>query len=277
MNDDIPYLLRGVTPVSTDSSILVSSSKYLNDPRLREWIATQFLRKNGPDYPSPYAAYSLLKILEELMDEEAVDAMIQAERSKNPKLDAWFRERFVSSFVKEDLAKYRPDTVGGIFYSQLQQGFEINILPEFEPKSDFEYFRRRALQTHDFEHIISGGGPDAIGEMIPAYVRLTNLHTHMSPALATELSMIHLFSINQIIFRSFMHYPDTWLTAIECIQRGCRIGQQSDLIITHRYEDVFDMTVAEARKVLGVRGAEDINTSQVSLLTEPWRIGQAAE
>ena len=37
--DDIPYLARGVNLLGTDSSVLVSSSKYLNHPKLREWIA----------------------------------------------------------------------------------------------------------------------------------------------------------------------------------------------------------------------------------------------
>lgn len=27
--NDIPYLLRGIAPVTTDSSVLISSSKYL--------------------------------------------------------------------------------------------------------------------------------------------------------------------------------------------------------------------------------------------------------
>ena len=47
MNDDIPYLLRGINPVATDSSVLVSSSKYLNNPELRDWVATHMLRRSG--------------------------------------------------------------------------------------------------------------------------------------------------------------------------------------------------------------------------------------
>lgn len=49
--DDIPYLARGVNLSGTDLSVLVSSSKYLNSPKLREWIALIALRKNGPDLP----------------------------------------------------------------------------------------------------------------------------------------------------------------------------------------------------------------------------------
>ncbi len=55
--NDIPYLLRGVTPVATDSSVLVSSSKYLNHPRMRDWISTITLKRNGPDRPAQAEMY----------------------------------------------------------------------------------------------------------------------------------------------------------------------------------------------------------------------------
>ncbi|WP_240345003.1 hypothetical protein [Novosphingobium sp. THN1] len=48
---DMPYLARGIMPVETPSSVLVSSSKYLNNPRLRDWLAMILLRRNGPDLP----------------------------------------------------------------------------------------------------------------------------------------------------------------------------------------------------------------------------------
>ena len=66
--DDIPYLARGVNLLGTDSSVLVSSSKYLNSPRLREWIAFIALKKNGPDFPPAAEMYQLLPILNELRD-----------------------------------------------------------------------------------------------------------------------------------------------------------------------------------------------------------------
>ena len=59
---DIPYLMRGVMPVDTHSSVLVSSSKYLNNPRLRDWLATIALRKNGPDFPPPAEMHEFLGI-----------------------------------------------------------------------------------------------------------------------------------------------------------------------------------------------------------------------
>lgn len=39
MADDLPYLARGAQPMTTESSTLISSSAYLNEPRLRDWLA----------------------------------------------------------------------------------------------------------------------------------------------------------------------------------------------------------------------------------------------
>ena len=38
MADELPYLARGAKPVKTDSTVLVSNSDYLNEPRLRDWV-----------------------------------------------------------------------------------------------------------------------------------------------------------------------------------------------------------------------------------------------
>ena len=54
--------MRGVVPVGTESSMLVSSSKYLNHPRLREWVAMILLRKNGPDFPAQAEMYEQICI-----------------------------------------------------------------------------------------------------------------------------------------------------------------------------------------------------------------------
>lgn len=84
---DIPYLMRGVMPVGTESSMLVSSSKYLNHPRLREWVAMILLRKNGPDFPAQAEMYPLIGILDELRDHDRIEALFTEERKTNTLLD----------------------------------------------------------------------------------------------------------------------------------------------------------------------------------------------
>ena len=60
---DYSYLMKGIGSVETDSSVLVSSSRYLNDARVRDWVATHLLRRNGADVPTPSDSIQLVEIL----------------------------------------------------------------------------------------------------------------------------------------------------------------------------------------------------------------------
>lgn len=262
---DYSYLMQGIKPVETESSVLVSSSRYLNDARVRDWVSTQLLRKNGADVPTPSDSIQLVMILREVQDIDHINELFAQERRKNPELDVWFKEGFSSSFTLDDLKEYDPDTVGGIFYTQLSDNsLDVNIVPPFEPKNDFEYFQLRAGQTHDLEHIMGYGGFDFIGELVPYYMRLTNLFVHMSPELAGELSAFSILGSTRIITRAVLHYPQTWLITQNAMERGAKVGRESAPIYMMKYEDVFHMTPDEAREKLGIKGAVYADTSPAS-------------
>lgn len=262
---DYSYLMQGIEKVPTESSVLVSSSKYLNDARVRDWVATHLLRRNGPDVPTPSDSIQLVQILREVQDIDHINGLIAAEREENPQLDAWFKEGFISTFGLEDLKKYNPETVGGIFYTQLSNNaLDVNIVPPFTPKNDFEYFNLRAGQTHDLEHILGGGGFDFIGELVPYYMRLTNLFVHMSPELAGELSAFSIFGSTRIITRAVLHYPQTWLITQNAMERGAKVGRESAPLYMMRFEDVFAMTLDDARETLGIKGVKMVDTAAAS-------------
>lgn len=262
---DYSYLMKGIGTVETESSVLVSSSRYLNDARVRDWVATHLLRRNGSDVPTPSDSIQLVQILREVQDIDHINALFAAERKQNPALDAWFQEGFVSTFQRQDLADYGADTVGGIFYKQLMDNdYQVDIVPSFTPSNDYEYFQLRAGQCHDFEHILGGGGFDFIGELVPYYMRLTNLFVHLSPELAGELSAFSILGSTRIITRAVLHYPQTWLITQNAVERGARVGRESSPIYLMRYEDVLALTPEAARGVLGIRGAVTADTSQAS-------------
>jgi adenine deaminase len=120
--NDVPYLLRGVKPLTTQSSVLISSSKYLNDARMREWTATIALKRNGPDMPPQAEMYEVIGILDSLRDYDELEAMLTEERRVNPMLDDWFTEDYVPDLLPRhhrielrtaDLqAAAAPDTMG---------------------------------------------------------------------------------------------------------------------------------------------------------------------
>jgi len=263
--DDIPYLLRGVERIGTRSSTLVSSSPYLNHPRLREWLALVLLRRNGPDLPPPAEMFEFPQILREIRDHAAIEDLFRAERKINPKLDAWLTRRHLSHYKREDFAKYAPGSVGSIYYRYLvDRNFEVDLYPWREPETTLDYFEWRYLQTHDIEHILTGASYDYMGELIPYWVRIANHFKTFSPKLAGELSVFHLFGSLRYTVRTMLHYPETWPTALSCIQRGIRVGESSEPFYFTDMEDIFHLPLAEARKVLGIRNAEDIDTGKVA-------------
>jgi len=261
---DMPYLLRGVASIETESSILVSSSKYLNHPRLREWIAMILLRKNGPDFPPPAEMHEIIGILDSLRDFDHIEEMFAAERKVNPVLDRWFAAGFISKYTIEDFAGYAAGSVGRIFYDQMKGGdYQIQIVPWKEPKTQFEYYNLRSGQTHDFEHILCGGGFNFMGELVPYWYRLTNIFKYIkNPELAGELSILQILGSLRYTVRTLLHYPAIWPTAVDAIRRGIAVGQASEPLFLAKIEDVFHLPLQQAREVLGVRGAEDVDTER---------------
>ena len=104
--------LNGRRMMGTESSVLVSSSAYLNDSRVREWVATESLRRNGPDYPLLYGMPSLLNGIGDSRDHARIEELVTAERRINPAFDAFVGEHFLSTFTLDDLAACPSGSVG---------------------------------------------------------------------------------------------------------------------------------------------------------------------
>ncbi|MEO9461397.1 MAG: Coq4 family protein [Marinomonas sp.] len=260
--DETPYLARGVELLGTDSTILISSSKYLNDPRLREWVAKIALKKNGADVPPAAEMYELIQILQDLRDFDRIEALFTEERKSNPALDAWFSEWFCSDYTIEDLKDCAPGTVGGIYYKAASTGnYDVQIVPNFKPQNQWQYYSLRAGQTHDYEHILTGGGFNYIGELLPYWFRLATIDTHIqNKELAGEMNVMGILGTTRYLIRTVLHYPETWGAALKCIEQGIAIGRKSEPFWMAKMEDVWNTPLDEARDQLGVRGAEDIDT-----------------
>jgi ubiquinone biosynthesis protein Coq4 len=251
--------------VPTASSVLVSSSKYLNNARMREWVATEFLRRNGPDAPTPSGAHHLNAIMKDIQDYGEIDGLFAAARKTWPALDRWFEERFISTYTLQDLKKFPPESVGGIYFAHLaRNNLEIDIVPRVEPKGDFEYWSLRGVQNHDLEHILGGGSFDSIGDLVPGFLRLSYIYKFFPPRLASLLGAKQYFLSTRFISRTALHYPECWRATWDAVARGRRVGEASEAFFLARYEDIFHLTPAAARVELGVRDAVDIDTGAIS-------------
>ena len=265
--DNLAYLMTSVKPVATQSSVLVSSSPWLNHPVLRDWIATQYLRRNGPDrMTASDTADGLIPLLGELRDPARVAALIAREKDINPRFRAWVEERFISQLRREDFAGYAPGTVGGIYYRyQVDHNIQLNLAREMiVPKDDFDFMRFRFGQIHDYEHIVAGGGFDTLGEVFPYFVRLSSTFTHLTPDLALAFGDIYILGGFRLPLRSALNYPECFLSVLENMARAIRIGMKSEPVFMAKFEDVLELTPAAARVALGIREAEDVDTAAVS-------------
>jgi ubiquinone biosynthesis protein COQ4 len=267
MSNDVPYLLRGMNPTHPVSSGLKSSSRYLNNAAFRDWVAFILLKRNGPDIPPQAEMYDFLKFIPEVYDLALIEELFTRERKRLPKLDAWFNERYVSTYSKPDLAQFAPETVGGTFYKYLARpGFEVEIVPwtKVPNKTQLDYFNLRAFQNHDIEHVLIGAGFDYIGELIPYYFRINTYFKVFSPELAGQLGSFQLFGALRYTVRTMLHYPECWPAANEAIGTGMQIAAQSTPFLFEKLEPYFALPVAEARQRLGVRGVKEMDTERLS-------------
>ena len=271
MTHPIPYLARGGAAVTTDSTTLVSSSVYLNEPRLRDWLATAFLRKSGKDSPTTHDAYKLYGILQDVFDIDRIEALFTAERQRWPELDAWFAQGFSSSFSVADLLANPDGSFGHRFGKYIcDNGFEIDIVPRFVPRNQFEYFSLRSGQTHDLEHILTGGGFDILGELIPYFARLSNLPRFLDPELVGLINVGQVLGALRLISRTGLHYHSAFPAALAAMRCGMTVGDQSGPYWMRRFEDAFHLPLAEARAALGIVGAVDLDTRAASLTWEEY-------
>jgi ubiquinone biosynthesis protein COQ4 len=269
MKRDYSYFTKNVSEAETISSVLRSSSKWLNHAGLRDWLVTQYLRRNGPDMPMPADTSSgLAQALDDLRDVKEMTRLIDAEKEKKPEFKAWLEERPYMDLTLEDFAKFPPDSFGGIYYRYLvDNGYELNLSWGYEkPETDLDYIRIRSGQIHDFEHLMTGGGFNSLGEMLPYFFRQTNPFAHFSPELAARLSEIYLFGGYRLVLRAYLHYPQIWTVVVDLMQRGFRIGQESESSHMMRYEKALHLPIPEARDFLGYRHAEDVDTVEAGLI-----------
>ena len=266
MKRDYSYFHKGIEQVSTTSSSLVSSSRFLNHAGLREWLQLHLLRRNGPDLPIPAdPTLGLAQALSEMRTPERMQTLIDAEKERNPAFRDWVEEKYLSPLTEDDFAKFPKESFGGQYYKYITEyGIALNFgWANTPPASDWEFIQKRNGQIHDFEHLMTGGQFNSLGEILPYMVRLSNPHTHLTPEVATEFSLIYIFGGSRLLFRSFLHYPETWPIVLEMMEQGLAIGRASDPIMMMRYEDALHLSIPEAREKLGYRNAKDIDTSEL--------------
>lgn len=255
------FYLNGRRTVKTESSVLVSSSPWLNDARVREWVATESLRRNGHDYPLLFGLPTLMQATDEVRDVEAAERLSDEERKRNPAWDRFLTEAFVSTYTKEDLRAYPEGSTGRLLFAYMDEfdlSPELNsrILdnPEWKPANVLDYWNLRMGQTHDLYHILGEVGFGSVAEYFIAGVVTGNAFRHLGAELAGALMTVNTLIMFPWMTRTMLHYPAAWPTLWRNLTHGYEVGQQSDMLFTQHFEDIMHLPPAEARAALGWRG-----------------------
>lgn len=249
------------------STMLSSTSKYLNDPRLRHWVAVESLRRNGPDMDHYGGPLEIIDIFRGLDDIDEINRLLGEARARDAKLDAWFEARYLIPHDLEALAQLPEGTLGREYQKMLaEQGLQADFLPFDSTATDYDYMLRRQSQTHDIEHVVIGYRYDPLGEFGLIAARQTNMARFLGAELMEHLSVVSNLLLSTAIARFGCHYPHLLPPLYKALGEGQRIGQQLKTgIFMPRYEEMFEWTVEEVRAHLGVVHGPDYEDTMWSL------------
>ena len=249
--DEARYLMGEAEPAT--SSVLISNSQYLNNPRFRDVYGQMGLKRDAGDLPPAYLVPEIQRAFGEVTDEALMERLIGEARQTRPDFAEWLDQRFVSHFDAEELKSYRPGTLGAdVCKFIVDSGLEIDFMFRAEARSDLEYLNKRRVQVHDIEHMVTGFDPSPVGEQALMVANMTAVERYFEPELAAELNRFSSFLISTSIMRAGLHYPKLMDSYFEGIARAWALGnRQPRPLFMIRWEDYLDWPIADIRAHFG--------------------------
>lgn len=250
------YLKGGKKVLTTESSVLVSSSKYLNSAKVRDVVAQEMLRKLGHDVPPAFLVPEALEAFGELIDFPHVFALFEAEKAAKPEFKAWLEARYISNVKAGDVEHCKPGTLGAHVYDFItNSGLQLDFQFRFEPSNDLEYFHKRFSQGHDIQHMVTGMGVDPVGELGLIMLNTESYFRYFSHELAGELTKFSTFLVSSGLMRANLHYPATMPAMLDAMKVGVDVGRNLKQPLFYvRWEDFWDCQIAEIQEELGIIG-----------------------
>jgi ubiquinone biosynthesis protein Coq4 len=255
--DESDYLKGGAQPLATASSILISSSKYLNSAAMRNVVAQEMLRKVGTDLPPAYFIPEMNAAFNEVTDYPYILQLLAAERARLPEFAAWLDARFLSDFTPAAVAEFRPGTLGELVHGfVVESGFDIDFMFKGAPADDYQYWLKRFVQSHDIQHMVTGFDVTPIGEYALIMLNTVNYCDYFCPELAAELTRHTTLQVTCGMMRANLHYPRTLPLLLEALALGRAMARDLRRPLFYvKWEDYWDNSVAEIREDLNIRGA----------------------
>jgi len=249
------YFNGAIKTISTESSVLVSSSKYLNHAELRNLIVQEMLRRNGPDLPNTAFIPEVAQILMMMEDFPRVFELFEMEKARLPRFREWLDKQSLADFKKDEVKDCAPGTLGAALYDfMVNSGYELDIFyREIQVVNDFTYYLRQTALTHDIEHIVSGFGPNHGGEVALLTANMHSKVRYFHPELANFFNRIATYLKAKTIMKDGLHYPEAMVINLEAEYRGAEQGRNwAYPMILADWRGMVDWSIEDIRKELNI-------------------------
>ena len=255
---DFAYYNGSGPAITTESSTLISSSKYLNHPELRTLIAQEMLRRNGNDLPNTAYIPNVVKIMMELEDWPRIFELFEEEKARLPEFKAWLDGRKVSLFTREELEGAKPGTLRAVIYDfVVHSGYNMDHFYQgMEIKTDFDFYMKERTHTHDIEHMITGFETDHCGEIALLAANSRALYKFFKPELAAFFNRTSAYLKAKTIMKSGLFYPECAAEEMNAEDIGAAQGRAwKHPLFLIPYRDMLDWQVKDIREEYGITEA----------------------
>lgn len=266
---DRAYFNGNIRKVETESSVLVSSSKYLNHSGLRILIAQEMLRRNGPDVPNTAYIPEVAQILHDLEDMHSIIGLFEAEKARLPQFKRWLERRSLSNFTLAETKDCRPGTLGAAIHDFMaNSGYQLDLFfQEIQVVNDFTFYLRQTALTHDIEHMVSGFGPNHGGEVALINANMHAKSRYFVPELANFFSRIAYYLKAKTIMKDGLFYPEAMAVNLEAEYLGAQQGRNWKYpLMLVDWREYIDVQISDIRAELGVTPVIDNRWDQTNRL-----------
>lgn len=249
------YFNGAMERVQTDSSVLVSSSRYLNNAELRHLVGQEMLRRNGTDMPATAFIPEVAQQLMLLEDFPRILALFEEEKARLPQFKTWCDNRLLSDFKKDEVRHCAPGTLGAaLFHWMDTSGYELDLFyREIEVVNDLTFYLRQAALNHDIEHLVTGFGPNHGGEIALLVANLHSRTLYFHPELAAFFNRIQIYLRSKTLMKDALHYPAALAINIEAEFVGATQGRNWNYpIMLAEWRTMVDWPMDKIRAELGI-------------------------
>jgi ubiquinone biosynthesis protein COQ4 len=252
---DFDYFNGAIKKIGTESSVLVSSSPYLNNARLRDLIAQEMLRRNGADVPNTAFIPEVAQIFHQLEDHATLFRLFEEEKQRLPEFKEWLERRQLADFKAEEVKDCAPGTLGAVIYDFLaNSGYQNDFFFQgMKIETDFDFYLKERTLTHDIEHMITGFETDHAGEIALITANTRAYYKYFRPELAAFFNRVGTFLRAKTMMKSGLFYPEAYKIEIDAEDFGAQQGRNWKMpLMMLPYRDLVNTPVSEIREKYGI-------------------------